>query len=605
VSPRGSRSVLSAVLGLVVLLACFSFLPRVNGNPRLLASVLGAAVALFVYWFFLRLQVSRSGRTLTYEFLPRKVHYVQLLMHSSIYAYWGWYWREVYHYIPLMAAQLVFAYALDMLVCWSRRDKWILGFGPFPIILSTNLFLWFRDDWFFLQFLLVAVGILGKELIKWQRDGRLTHVFNPSSFPLFIFSIALIATHNTDISSGVQIATTFHYPPHIYGEIFVLGLIVQSLFQVTLVTLSAAASLYLLNLWYTGMTGDYQFVDSNIPVAVFLGLHLLVTDPATSPRKGFGKIVFGALYGAGVFGAYSVLKLIHAPEFYDKLLCVPPLNLTVRFLDRMSEALAAKFRGLLKLPSLRPQQANFAWMGVWISLFILMNATGFLVKGDEHPGGQPAYWAKVCQKGRADACEKWVGMLKRNCAADSSRDCLVLGEVLNEGHYATQNRAVAGVSFGRACDLGLPQGCGRLMAYLRQGGLQAMAPACDQGDGASCFILGSVFSSGQGVPKDLPLAFELFQKSCEVGWPRGCGRLGLSYLTGEGTSKNPELAISNFEKGCQGHNAASCLQAAQFYRSGKMAWTDIVARERYQRACDLGLQAACQQQALLAKSIPH
>ncbi len=79
-----------------------------------------------------------------------------MIMHSCVYAYWGWYWREVYHEIPLIAAQVFFLYVLDMLVCWSRRDKWILGFGPIPIIFSMNLFLWFRDDWFYLQFVMVA-----------------------------------------------------------------------------------------------------------------------------------------------------------------------------------------------------------------------------------------------------------------------------------------------------------------------------------------------------------------------------------------------------------------------------------------------------------------
>ena len=105
-------------------------------------------------------------------------------MHTSIYLYWGWYWREVYHYAPLIVAQIVFVYVLDMLVCWWRRDKWILGFGPFPIVLSTNLFLWFKDDWFFLQFLLVSTGVLCKEFITWKRDGRRTHIFNPSAIAL-------------------------------------------------------------------------------------------------------------------------------------------------------------------------------------------------------------------------------------------------------------------------------------------------------------------------------------------------------------------------------------------------------------------------------------
>ena len=35
--------------------------------------------------------------------------------------------------------------------CRGRaRQQYVLGFGPFPIVFSTNLFLWFKDDWFVL-----------------------------------------------------------------------------------------------------------------------------------------------------------------------------------------------------------------------------------------------------------------------------------------------------------------------------------------------------------------------------------------------------------------------------------------------------------------------
>ena len=251
-----------------------------------------------IFLIILRVSVRRAGRTLSYEFIPVKVHYVQLVMHSSIYAYWGWYWPPVYHYIPLMLGQVAFTYALDMMVCWSRRDKWILGFGPFPVVFSTNLFLWFRDDWFWLQFLMIATIVLCKEFIKWDRDGVRKHIFNPSALALFIFSIGLLLTNSTDITWGPEIAKTLHLPPYIYLEIFLLGIVVQGLFSVTLVTLAAAAALYALNLAFTHATGVYRFVDSNIPVSVFIGLHLLVTDPATSPRRITGKMIFGALHGA-------------------------------------------------------------------------------------------------------------------------------------------------------------------------------------------------------------------------------------------------------------------------------------------------------------------
>ena len=200
---------------------------------------------------------------------------------------------------------------------------------------------------------MLATGVLCKEFITWTREGRRAHIFNPSAVALFIFSIGLIVTHSTQLSWGEEIAVSFQRPPHIYLEIFLLGLVVQALFSVTLVTLSAAATLYAMNLVFTHSTGLYYFIDTNIPAAVFLGLHLLVTDPATSPRKSFGKIVFGSMYGAGVFGLYWLLGWLGAPTFYDKLLCVPPLNLTVRMLDRASVALAARVRMPVWTPRLR------------------------------------------------------------------------------------------------------------------------------------------------------------------------------------------------------------------------------------------------------------
>ena len=89
------------------------------------------------------------------------------------------------------------------------------------------------------------------------------------------------------IEQGQEIAFTFAYPPHIYMEIFLVGLVVQALFSVTPITLSAVTVLYGLNAAYTYITGSHQFVDSNIPVLVFLGAHLLVTDPAApTPVQG-------------------------------------------------------------------------------------------------------------------------------------------------------------------------------------------------------------------------------------------------------------------------------------------------------------------------------
>jgi hypothetical protein len=587
--------------GFTLLFAAFSFLPRITENAALAWSIRGAALFLVALIAAVAWQARRADRTLVYEFAAKSVHYVQLMMHICVYSYWGWYWRPVYHEVPLILSQIAFGYALDMLVCWTRREKWIFGFGPIPIVLSTNLFLWFRDDYYWLQFLLIAVGVLGKEFLKWKREGKMVHIFNPSALSLFLFSVALIATGATGITWGIDIATTLHRPPHIYLEIFLLGLVVQGLFQVTLVTLSSAATLVLMGLIYTQMTGVYHFVDAGIPVSVFLGLHLLVTDPATSPKKYLGKFIFGVLYGVGVFAAFGALTWFGAPGFYDKLLCVPILNLCVRSLDRFSDRVSVRL-GTVEW-KWNPRIANFAFMGVWIALFIVLTGTSFLAKGKDFPGGRPQFWQQACSEGKWKSCNVWTQALNARCEDGSRADCLELGNVLNVGKIVQRNAEVAGVSFGRACDLGLPAACTSLVSFVQNdGGKDVLEQSCGRGNGASCFILGSLYSEGAGVPKDDANALRLFEKSCDTNWWRGCGRLGQSYLVGQGTAPDPASAVKNFDKACTGGNAASCAEVALLYNRGVAGVQDHrTALQRLRRACDLGLVTACPPEERAAK----
>ena len=61
--------------------------------------------------------------------------------------------------------------------------------------------------------------------------------------------------------------------------LFLVGLVVMYFFAITPVTAAAAATLFAGSALFIMATGVPYFVDSEIPSAVFLGLHLLVTDP--------------------------------------------------------------------------------------------------------------------------------------------------------------------------------------------------------------------------------------------------------------------------------------------------------------------------------------
>ena len=252
-SPAGA---FGAALVPALALAAFVLVDRVHDNPALFRSFLGAALALGAWNVVLLAASQRGGRRRTLEITLRPQHYVQACAQASVLLYWGWHWPPVYDTIPLIAGQLVFAYGFDLLLGWSRRDTHRLGFGPVPVIFSINLFLWFTDDWFHFQFLLVALGFAAKELIRWERDGRLVHIFNPASFPLAVFAAALIVTGMSGVMRAQDIAISQFYPPQMYLWIFLIALSGQYLFGVTTMTMAAVVSTYLFGLLYFAATAS-------------------------------------------------------------------------------------------------------------------------------------------------------------------------------------------------------------------------------------------------------------------------------------------------------------------------------------------------------------
>jgi len=496
--PRTRRALLLP-LAFALALAVLAFLIPVRQN-----AFLGAAL-LLVIWNAGLFVLSR--RTLTIEVVLRKQHYVQACAQGSVLLYWGWYWPPVYAFAPFILAQLLFAYAFDMLLGWSRRDTYTLGFAPFPLVFSINLFLWFKPEWFYLQFAMVALGLAAKEFIRRNRDGRRVHIFNPSSFPLAVFSIVLLATGRSDITMGQSIATTQFYPPQMYLALFLIGLPGQFFFGVTSMTMSAVVAAFTFSRIYFAMTGIYFFYDSYIPIAVFLGMHLLFNDPSTAPRTERGRIIFGTLYGLSTVALYALLGHAGLPTFYDKLLQVPLLNLSVKTIDRWASKPA-----LVSLPR------NVAYIGVWAVVFAVLSAQGL---SDNFPGQWIPFWRKACDEGRAYACPYLADVELNFCNRGSGWACNEAGLLhiaLARSGEDSRRADLAGAAqpFQRGCDLGVRAACGNLAALRGSGGALASAPPT-----LSDYPIILRGSKGEIRQKE-PTA--LYALACREGWPDSCRR---------------------------------------------------------------------------------
>jgi hypothetical protein len=503
-----ARSAFLVNAAFVVALLVLSQLPLLDDRPVVRASIVGAALVLLA-WSALLFGVLRRGQTVAFEVTLRPQHYFQACLQGSLILYWGFYWREVYHAAPLIVAQLLFAYGFDSLLSWTHRRTFSLGFGPFPIILSLTLFFWFKDPFFYWQFVMVAIGFVAKEFLRWKRDGVNTHIFNPSSFPLAVMSVGLLFFDATDMTWGFLVAETEFYPPYIYLAIFLIGMPGQYLFGVAPMTMAAVTTTFGFSAIYHYATGSYYFVDSHVPIAVFIGMTLLFTDPATSPRTLLGRVLYGVLYGLTTVLLYDLLLSANTPGFYDKLLQVPLLNLSVKLLDRFASSPKLKaFDPAVWAREWAPRRRHLAYMGVWASAFVAMSASGHL--GDDHPGQWTPFWEQACAADKRDACLNLYFLHDGYCADGSAWSCNEVGILLAERY---DNRNVAAAAFSRACTLQFPAACANGAALARGGPLRHDDPTAADYE----YILRG--SKGPLRERD-PAA--LYARACELGWPGAC-----------------------------------------------------------------------------------
>lgn len=498
-------------------LAAYLLIPGVRATPGLLWAFAGSAAGVLAWTLWLAVSRRRNGEALVVEFRAIRPHWVQLLAQATVLVWWGWFVPAVYEFAPFILAQLVLAVAVEALFSWTRRGSHTFGFGPVPVIFSLNLFLWFDLPWFFLQLAMVVLVYVGKEFIRWRVGGRLRHIFNPSAFALAVASLALIATGSTGITQGVEIAQSQYVPPFIFVVIFLAALPGQLLFGVATMTMPAVLTIWGFSAGYLAITGEYFFYDAYIPIAVFLGLHLLFTDPATSPRSELGRVLFAVLYGTGVVASVFALNAVGAPPFYDKLLPVPILNLLAPTLDRVATALAGRL-GIAWAAAREavPARRRVATVGLWAAVFATLSITGAL--GDNHPGQYYPFWRDACEAGSVRACD-YTGVMQQSfCDRGSGWACNEFGILMAETDR--DFRGAAG-EFDRACRLGFGPGCVNLQT-LMAGNPDVTQPGALQRDRPPPGELPIVLRGSKGpVTERDPEALRAL--GCERGWRElGC-----------------------------------------------------------------------------------
>jgi hypothetical protein len=293
--------------------------------------------------------------------------------------------------------------------------------------------------------------------------------------------------------------------------LFLIGLPGQFFFGVTSMTMSAVVTTYLFGLVYYAATGVYFFYDSYIPIAVFLGMHLLFTDPSTSPRTELGRVIFGMLYGLSTIALYYLLGMAGVPTFYDKLLQVPLLNLSIRMIDRAARSSVLRALDPAALGrSLAPRQRHLAYITAWTLVFITMSAAQGV--GDDHRGQWVQYWQQACQEERPHACRYLADLEAGYCNQGSGWACNELGilEARRERDYVSALESML-----RGCELGFSVACDNADRRADAGPFRTAPPTLDD--------YPVILRGSKGPITDRTPA-HLYALACRKGWPDTCGR---------------------------------------------------------------------------------
>jgi hypothetical protein len=276
-------------------------------------------------------------RRVVFQFRPS--HLIPALLQTSIFAYWSVYWPAVGHRVPSIVVQIGLAYAVDAIVSTLKDRTWRVGFGPLPIVLSSNLFAWFTDVG---AVVVIVVAVLSRTFIR--RGGR--HVFNPSAAGLTVAGL-LSLFWPTFAFGGVF--HTLATPPNIAEVILLLSLLPQMRFQIVLISLGAAL----------GLHGLFPGHGVGLP-GLLLAFALFATDPATVPRTPVGQLLFGAFVGCGTLGFSNLLVSCGQADDLSKVFPIPIANALVPVLDAIGATPVA--RGL---SFLRPRW-NLAHVALWL-----------------------------------------------------------------------------------------------------------------------------------------------------------------------------------------------------------------------------------------------
>lgn len=216
--------------------------------------------------------------------------------------------------------------------------------------------------------------------------------------------------------------------------------------------------------------------------------------------------------------------------------------------------------------------------------------------------------------------KKVIQLYKEACDLNNKDGCLKIGLLYLYGKGTEKNEILAEKFLTKACKIGDGATCNIIGALFSQGlfseqkeneytdyslGIKFFTKSCDKGNMKGCLILASFYLNGKGVEQNYSKAAQLFQKIYNANqddniYAEATYNLGVFYDDGKGVEQNRSKAVQLFEKACYASYEQGCFNAALAYMKGKGVEQDYFsAREFFSKSCEMGLSNGCAILAIL------
>lgn len=128
--------------------------------------------------------------------------------------------------------------------------------------------------------------------------------------------------------------------------------------------------------------------------------------------------------------------------------------------------------------------------------------------------------------------------------------------------------------------------------------------ACDSGNPAGCFALGTMYVNGIGIQNDLQKAERYYELGCAGGDPTACSALASIYDKKRDASlDDKQKALELYLTGCAGGDLIACNNVAYAYANGDGVKKDYFkALQYYRYSCDGGNDLGCYNLGLLSNT---